>query len=172
MAKLGKNRLTLESAYGQVEIKRDSNGIPVIKTAEQKTLYYGLGWVHACDRIMNMELSRLIAQGRGAECLDRSLLSLDITMRRYNLWGDSLEEAKKLTGRDLELVTAYCDGVNERFRVGPLPFEFKLIKHKPDPWTAADVIATLKLIGMVDLTETQGWMERFIIEMIKQGYSL
>lgn len=172
MATLGKNHLTLESAYGQVKIKRDNNGIPVIKTAEQKALYYGLGWVHACDRIMNMELSRLIAQGRGAECLDRSLLQLDITMRRYNLWGDSLEEAKKLTGRDFELVTAYCDGVNERFRVGPLPFEFKLIKHKPAPWTAADVIATLKLIGMVDLTETQGWMERFIIEMIKQGYSL
>lgn len=170
MAQLSKYKLTLKSQFGLVELKRDENGIPVIKATSQPALYYGLGWVHAYDRIMNMELSRLVAQGRGAECLDPALLKLDITMRRYNLWGDSLGEAEKLKGWELELINAYCGGVNERFTHCHMPFEFRLISHKPAPWTAADVIATLKLIGMVDLTETQGWMEKFIIEMIKQGY--
>lgn len=170
MAKLNRKKLTLKSSFGLVELKRNEKGIPVIKATTQPALYYGLGWVHACDRILNMEFSRLVAQGRGAECLAPSLLKLDITMRRYNLWGDSVEESKKLEGRELELVSAYCSGVNERFTRGSLPLEFRLIGHKPAIWTAADVIATLKLIGLVDLTETQGWMEKFIIQMIKQEY--
>ena len=168
--RIGRKNRTLESPFGPVVIKRDTNGIPEITADALPAMYYGLGFMHAHDRILNMELNRLIAQGRGAECLDPSLLTLDRTMRRDRLYGDAKEEAKKLKGKDLELVEAYCRGVNRRFFKEPLPLEFKLIHHKPEPWTPADVIATLKLIGIVDLTETQGWMEKFIMEMLKQGY--
>jgi penicillin G amidase len=151
---------------------RNSSGIPVISSNNLEELYFGLGWVHANDRVLNLELSRLVARGRGAECLDPSLLQLDITMRRYNLWGDSLAEATKITGDELILANAYCSGVNERLLNGRLPFEFKLIGHRPEPWGIADSIAILKLIGLVDLTETQGWMEKFIIEMLRRDYPL
>jgi len=172
MVPFRKKPLTLQSPYGAVELRREEHGIPVITAQQKPALYYGLGWVHACDRLINMEINRLVARGRGAEGLNPALLKLDIVMRRYDLWGDSVKEARKLQGTEKELIEAYCAGVNARLKDAPPPFEFRLIGHTPAPWTAADVIAALKLIGMIDLTESQGWMEKFIIEMLKQGYPI
>lgn len=170
MIRLSRNRAALNSPYGTAEWKRDGNGVPVVTAPSRQALYYGLGWAHANDRFMNMELNRLVAQGRAAEFLDPAMLNLDIAMRRYDLWNDSVREAEKLGGREREWIDAYCAGVNARLERGPLPFELKLIRHRPAPWTAADIIATLKLIGVMDLTESQGWMEKFVIEMLRQGY--
>ncbi len=172
MAKLGRNGVVLKGIESNLTINREDHGIPVIRADSFADLYFGLGWVQAHDRFLNMELSRLIARGRGAECLDPFLLKLDIAMRRCNLWNDAIMEAAKLTGTTLKLINAYCAGVNERLTSGPLPFEFKLLGHRPDPWSPADSIITAKLIGVTDLTETQGWMEKFIIQMIKQDVPL
>ncbi len=171
-AKLGRNITVIKGSEGNISLNRDQHGIPVIQAATFEDLYYGLGWVHAHDRFLNMEASRIVAQGRGAECLDPSLLKLDMEMRRYNLWNDALAESARLDGKPLQLLNAYCAGVNRRLETGSLPFEFKLIGHRPDSWTPADSIVTAKLIGVTDLTETQGWMEKFIIQLIKQDVPL
>lgn len=171
MRKLGFDPHFVEGYLGQVEFKRNEHGVPVIKAGTIPDLYYGLGWIHAYDRPVALELSRLVAKGCAAEHLDPGLLDVDITMRRYNLWGDSKKQAGKLAPQTMELVEAYCAGVNNRYSRVRHPFEFKLIGYNPQPWVPADCILMTKLIGIIDLTETQGWMQKLIIQMIRHGVS-
>ncbi len=172
MVRLGSREITLQAVRGELKLKRNEYGIPCIKGDNYLDLYFGLGWIHAYDRLVAVELTRLIAKGRAAEHLDPELLNVDITMRRYNLWGDSKSEAAKLTGETLELLEAYCAGINRRLTSVKLPFEFNLIGYKPQPWTPADCIMMTKMMGIVDMTETQGWMEKLIIQMLQQSISL
>jgi penicillin G amidase len=172
MVKLGRKKKIIKGIDSNIDLSRDEHGVPVVRATTYTDLYYGLGWVHAHDRFLNMEVGRVVARGRGAECFDSSLLKLDIEMRRYNLRNDAEAESARLNNKTLQLINAYCAGVNRRLETGPLPFEFKLIGHRPEPWTPADTIITAKLIGVTDLTETQGWMEKFIIQLIKQDVPL
>ncbi len=169
MVKLGFQETRLKGYIDYMHLKRNEQGIPVVRAENIPDLHFGLGWVHAYDRLVGMELMRLIARGRAAEHLDPQLINVDIAMRRYNMWKDSLLEAENINAEAGELLDAYCAGVNNRLEKVSLPFEFKLIGYRPDPWTRADGITMLKMMGIVDLTETQGWMEKFIIQMIQQG---
>ncbi len=171
MFKLRFKETTVKGYPGKLSLKRNEHGVPCIKGGSRKDLYFGLGWIHAYERLVAMELTRLVAKGCAAEHLDPKLLKLDITMRRLNLWRDSKSEAKKLVGETLEMMEAYCSGINKRLSSLRLPFEFKLIGYKPEPWTPSDCILMTKMMGIVDMTETQGWMEKFIIHMLQQGVS-
>ncbi len=172
MTTLNYREISLKAYQGKIKLKRNENGVPIVKADNMPDLYFGLGWVHAYDRLVGMELMRLIARGQAAEHLDPQLIKVDIAMRRYNMWKDALLEAKKLGAGSGELLDAYCAGINYRLETVRPPFEFKLIGYTPEPWTRADGITMLKMMGIVDLTETQGWMEKFIIQMIKQGVAM
>ena len=172
MTSLGFKEISIKAYKDELRLKRNKYGIPCIKGNNYPDLFFGLGWITALDRLVALELTRLIAKGRAAEYLDPNLLNLDIIMRRYYLWGDSVSQVKELEKETLELLEAYCAGVNNRLSSARLPFEFKLIGYKPEPWTPADCILMTKMIGIVDLTETQGWMEKLIIQMLQQGVSV
>lgn len=170
--KLLDKELKMKAYRGEVFIKRNGHGIPCIRADNYQDMLFGLGWVHAHDRLMAMELTRLIAKGVAAEHLDPSLAGIDIAMRRYNLWGDSAAQSEKLTPETKDQIMAYCSGVNSFIKDNRLPFEFKLVGYNPEPWTPADCIMMMRFIGIVDMTETQGWMEKFIIQMIQKGLPL
>lgn len=174
MRKLKREEVWLQAVNGQVSVKRNEYGIPLVKADSFDDLYYGLGWVHAIDRPVELELTRLIAKGVAAENLEASedLIQTDIYMRRYNLWGDSLEQVAALDPDALRVVETYCAGINHVLIEGSRPFEFKLIGHKPEPWGAADCITMTKLIGLIDMTETQAWMEKLIVQMLQNGVPL
>lgn len=174
MVKLNQKEIEIAACDGTVFLKRDENGIPHIRAKSYNDLLFGLGWAHAYDRIMAMELTRIIGRGRASELLDGSpeFVEVDRVFRRYRLWPDSLEEARKVSGEARELVEAYCDGVNRVLESGRRPFEFKLLRHKPEPWSPADCVLITRMMGLVDLSETQGFMEKFIIQMIQNGVPL
>lgn len=169
MFRLGFEETAIKGYPGELSLKRNEYGVPCISGGSQRDLYFGLGWIHAYDRLLAMELTRLIAKGYAAEHLDPKLVKLDITMRRLNLWRDSQTEARKLEPETMEMMEAYCAGVNNRLSSVKLPFEFKMLRYKPEPWSPSDCILITKMMGIVDLTETQGLMEKFIIQMLQQG---
>ena len=74
----------IKPVSGEVSIKRDKHGTPVIKAEDFPDALYGLGMVHAFDRGMQMELTRLVARGRMAEHLPPTMTSRHgQTMRKY-----------------------------------------------------------------------------------------
>ena len=174
MEKLKGSEVRIGAVHGEVSVLRDENGVPHVRAGSFPDLLFGLGWVTAVDRPVQLELTRLVAKGVTAEFLkpDPEMVELDKSMRRYNLWGDSKFQAECLRPETRELVDAYCAGVNHGMRERRRPLEFRLLKHQPEEWTPADSIVVLKLTGLVDMTETQGWVEKLIIQMIREGSDL
>lgn len=168
--------VTLQAVKGEVVINRNEHGVPIITAGGRLDMVFGLGAVHAYDRPVEMELVRLVAKGRASEVLgagpEESILNYDKTMRRYGLWKSAAEQEKLLEPMVDEEIRAYCSGVNYVLENNDLPVEFLLLEHKPEPWTPADCLLLTDILWLVDMTETQGWMEKFIIQMLQQDVPL
>lgn len=174
MKKLKSTEIRIQGVEGPIRLSRNEYGVPLVRAKNLIDLFYGLGWVHAHDRPAELELTRLVAKGTAAEHLDASeeLVASDIYMRRYNMWGDGQAQVAHLTPEAARITDSYCAGINHVLENGGRPFEFKLIGHRPEPWSAADCITMTKIIGLIDMTETQGWVEKLIVQMLQNGVPL
>ncbi len=157
-----------------VRLKRDENGVVHISAGSQLGAYFGLGWAHANDRLIQMMLVRLIARGEASENLKATdeLIAIDRFMRQINLRDDARDQVAALSPEARSVVEAYTEGVNTFLEKEKLPFEFKLVKYKPAPWKPEDSLITIKIMGYVGLAQAQGDMEKFIVQMIQGGATL
>jgi len=156
----------------QVPIKRDEHGVPHVYAQTEVDLYRGIGNCHGVDRGMQMLLLRIIGQGRASEILAASdeMLRLDTFFRRMNLAAGAEDEIAKSAPRVRELVDAYCDGVTAAFQEKS-PWELRVAGYRPTPWTVADVMLTSRVVGFLGLAQSQGDMERLVVEMVQAGVS-
>ena len=130
-----------------VTVLRDSWGIPHIYAADQHDLMVALGFVHAPDRLWQMERARRTAEGRLSEILGESALETDKFMRLLGLT-ELRDEALDSIPTELQrLLEAYVSGVNSYLRVrgDDLPPEFQTVDLVPEPWEVKDVFAPLVL---------------------------
>ncbi len=151
-----------------LRLARDEHGVPHVSAPDLAALSWGLGYCHAHDRGLQLWLTRVLAQGRASECLSASAecLLIDRFFRRLGLQG-SLES--RPSGREAEL-SAYAAGINARLRQG-VPWELRLIGYQPEPWTVADSVLMTQVIGYVGLAQTQGELERLLLEMVQAKVS-
>ncbi len=156
---------------GPIRIARDAHGVPHISAASEADLYRGLGFCHGTDRALQILLTRILARGRASELLRASadMLALDRFFRRLNLGGDAEAEVAKVPPADRALAEAYAAGVNQALAVG-VPWELRLLGYrKPEPWTLADSVLTARVVGYVALAQSQGDMERLLVELVQAG---
>ena len=126
-----------------VRIDRDEHGIPNIVAANERDATFALGYVHAQDRLWQMEMNRRIAAGRLAEVLGEPALDTDKFLRTIGIARTAQSIYQNLDAEHRDLLDAYAAGVNAYLnkRGGPLPPEFFLTRApKPEPWTPADSI--------------------------------
>jgi penicillin amidase len=133
-----------------VRLVWDRNAVPHIFAASMRDAYRTLGWVHARDRLWQMETQRRIGQGRLAELVGTLGLDLDREMRvlgLYRLAEASYGALDADTRADLD---AYAAGVNAYLDhpVAPLPLEFQLLHITPEPWRPADSLVFGKLMAL------------------------
>ncbi|AWR86096.1 penicillin acylase family protein [Meiothermus taiwanensis] len=136
----------VQGLSGPVRITFDQWGVPHIRAqASDMDVFFAQGYVHARDRLFQMELGRRAAQGRLAEILGSGAIEQD---RFFRTWGfyraalAALPHHSEFTRRALE---AYAAGVNQFIREGRLPLPFALLGFTPEPWTPADTLAWGKL---------------------------
>ena len=128
---------------GRIEILRDSDFIPHIRADNQLDAYFGLGYVHAQDRLWQMDFQRRLGQGRLSEILGRSGLPFDRLTRTL---GFHLTAGKtwNLADEDTrQTVVSYTAGINAFIasrRSWRLPPEFILVRARPQLWSGADVM--------------------------------
>jgi penicillin amidase len=160
------------SLLGGIFIKRDPNGIPNVQANTEAGLYAGMGYCHASDRGMQMLLMRILGYGRASEYLESSdeLLEVDRFFRKMNWHGNLEEEIEKLSNSERSLVIAYCQGVNEAL-IKSIPWEFRLMGYKPEPWEIRDSVLLSRMIGFLTLAQSQGEIERLLVEMVQAGVS-
>ena len=150
--------LSLPRAEGQenlfglenpVEILRDENGIPTIRAATSREAYFALGFVHAQDRLWQMEMTRRVGAGRLSEFLGEDTLGVDRFMRTMGFYRLAERQAEGMTGEVREALESYAEGVNAYLakKTKSLPPEFLILGHRPEPWTMADSLVWSKLMA-------------------------
>ncbi len=165
------NDFTLRAIDGQLQVHRDQLGYPQVTAGTEPDMFFGLGYLHALDRQVQMWVTRIIGRGQGSQHLDAGpeMLEVDKYLRWLDLAGDAEREVALLTPEARALVEAYCRGVNAAVAASPRPLEFRLVGYRAEPWTAADVLLVAKMIGYVGLASTQADAEKFIIQLVQAG---
>ena len=132
-----------------VRIDRDAAGVPTINAASDNDAAFALGYVHAEDRLFQMDLQRHYAAGRLAEWFGPPALGSDRMMRTLGL---ARVAARQFAGLSEEVqagLRAYAAGVNAylRDRRTALPPEYYLLRADPEPWRPEDTLLWGKLMA-------------------------
>lgn len=142
--------VALAGLTAPVDIARDAHGIPTIRAAGEADAYFALGFVHAQDRLWQMEAMRRLCAGRLAELLGARAVPSDRMMRTLGLYRLAENGLARLPADVRGAVDAYGAGVNAWIagHRGAPPPEFVLLGHAPEPWRPADSLVWGRLMGM------------------------
>ncbi len=139
----------LPGLKGEVEMLRDGLGVPHLFANALQDLYFAQGYVHAQDRLWQMELNRRVAAGRLSELFGEVTLEADRFLRRLGLRRAAEQDVPLLSEESRQLSEAYAAGVNafvERHQ-GRLPLEMLFLRVKPEPWSVADSLSWAKMMA-------------------------
>lgn len=139
----------LNNIDSQITIRRDSNGIPAVTASKDENAYFGLGYVHAQDRMWQLEVQRRLAGGTLSEIFGASALKTDVYMRTLAFYERAEKDWSSLSKPAQRSLKAYTKGINawlEQKRT--LPIEFQVLGVKPAPWSEIDSLAWMKVFGM------------------------
>ena len=136
-----KGSLTLNGLSGEVEVYYDDYGVPHIYAGNEADAYRALGYVHAQDRLWQMELVRRIAAGRLSELFGPDLLKTDKFFKGLGIEYASAKAIQKLdTASGAYLLSrAYLDGVNSFIESGTTPIEFRLLGIEKETYDLNDM---------------------------------
>ena len=142
--------VTVAGLTAPVEIVRDADAIPHIFAASKNDALFGLGYVHAQDRLWQMEFQRRIGHGRLSEMFgeatvpqDRFLRTVGFGRAARSAWASTPDWAK-------QQINAYVAGVNAfiaSHHGTALPPEFSLLRIEPEPFTGPDVLVWVKMMA-------------------------
>ena len=120
---------TVSGLDTSVTIVRDSNAIPHIYADSMSDAYRALGYVHAQDRLWQMEAMRRLGRGRLAEILGPVALPSDRMMRLLDISRLADRQFRILEPETRRALTAYAEGVNGWMmgREQILPMEFSIL---------------------------------------------
>ncbi len=144
--------LVLPGLEQPVEILRDSLGVPHVWANSIDDAVFAQGYLHAVDRLWQLEMFRRVAQGRLSELFGEETVDADRFLRTLGLARAGRETA--ISDRTRELGEAYVRGVNAavaRWR-GLLPPEFVLLRAAFEPWELEHSLGIEKIMAW-DLSE-------------------
>jgi len=184
-----RGKIVMPGLENNVTVIIDGYGVPHIFAKSEIDVAYVLGYLHAHDRLFQMDLQRRLVEGRLSEVLGEAAYQTDVLYRILGLYRGaqkSLElleniskgekashypqmdvtlikdDAKKL----LDMLDAYSKGVNfaieEMEKENALPLEFKLLGYKPEPWTPLNILEIGRLISW-GLTGTFADLELYLV---------
>ena len=140
--------LTVAGLDGPVEIVRDAAGVPHIFATTDHDAVFALGYVHAQDRLWQMEMNRRIGNGRLSEVLGEATLDIDKFQRTLGYARVVRQNYETLPQRTKDLLAAYAAGVNGwRGEGHTLPPEFLILGVAFEPWTVYDSLVWAKMMA-------------------------
>ncbi len=136
--------LELKNIKTQTTVYFDDYGVPHIYANSKTDAMITLGFVHAQDRLWQMELLRRIASGRLSEIFGNKALKSDLFFAGLGI-NEASEKAIKTLDKSSEsyqLAMAYIDGINQYIEQGKTPIEFRLLGLKKSKFELKDVYNT------------------------------
>jgi penicillin amidase len=143
-------KLAVPGLSAPVEVIRDEWGVPQLYAANEHDLFFAQGFVHAQDRLWQMELNRHTSGGTLSELFGAAVLSTDKQLRTYGIRREAERELAGMDPATRAILDAYAQGVNAYVAAnrGRLPVEFSILGVDPRPWTPVDSIAWGKMIAL------------------------
>jgi penicillin amidase len=137
--------VSITGISSDVKIYSDDYGVPHILASNESDMYFALGYMHARDRLWQMDLMRRVAEGRLAEILGTKVLDYDKLFRTIGINKTAYKLYENASPKSKDILNAYSKGVN-RFietHMNELPADFdifpdtsitlfKKIKVEPD----------------------------------------
>ncbi len=139
----------LEDISDEIKIYRDDFGIPYIEANNEEDLFFALGFVHAQDRLFQMDITRRAGLGRLSEILGPAALDFDLMFRTAGfedlakkLYDNANPESKKIA-------QAYVKGINTYLKHsgGNYSIEFSLLNYEPEKWEPYQVYLIARLVA-------------------------
>lgn len=164
--------LTLKGLEKEVEVYFDEYGIPHIYAQNETDAQFALGYVHAQDRLFQMEMMRRLGKGRLAEILGAELVKTDRFFRTLG----THEAAKRGTERFNNLeennpmkkaALAYHAGINSYIKNGSTPIEYHILGIEKEPFTIEDSYA---IFGYMAFSFAQAFRTDPLVTRIHEKY--
>ena len=119
-----------------VTIYRDERGVPHILAQDEHDMFFAAGYVHAQDRLWQMDIIRRAGEGRLSEILGDVAIEFDKLFRTLGVARVAGEIEKNLHPESRRTLDAYAEGINAFIRENgkKLPIEFDILNYRPELW--------------------------------------
>ena len=152
---------SLKGIENSVEIIRDSWGVPHLYAQNMHDLFFAQGFVHAQERLWQMEILRRVARGKLSEIFGRPTLEVDRITRTFGFERIAKEDWQNADEEMKALILAYVRGINAflNHEKTKNPLELFLIGLRPSMWQVEDTLAISRLIVW---QLSHGWYHKII----------
>jgi len=139
----------LPNLSDEVQVYYDNYGIPHIYGQNNEDAFKALGYVHAQDRLWQMELLRRVAKGELSEVFGIDLLETDRFFISLGIDDASAKTVARLDENSnmVALSQAYLEGVNQFIEEGPTPIEFYLTGLEKKSFSLRDIYNAVGYLG-------------------------
>lgn len=132
----------VDGLLDSVAIYTSGEGIPFIKASNTKDMLFTLGYLHARDRLLELEFNRLVAEGRLSEFFGPKMVNADKYLRQLMLPTKAALQLKEINSKTLPLLQAYTEGINYCINSESviIQSEFAATGIQPGNWNVKDIV--------------------------------
>jgi len=156
-----RGRVAIPSLFAPVDARFDRQGVPHVRAVLEVDAWRALGFIHAADRLFQMELRRRAAHGRLAEIFGSAAIAMDREARMSGYAALARRDWDSLGDNERLALEAYADGVNAFLADHAPPLEMRGLSLTPEPWTPVDSLAFVRLLqdglSVAEAVERGAW---------------
>ncbi len=154
--------IAVSGLKSQVKVYFDEFGVPQVFAQNQDDAYFTQGYLHAQDRLWQMDLTRRVAEGRLSEIFGSSVIEFDKLFRTIGIYRFAYRWYNSISPDSKRTLESYSAGVNKfiESHYNNLPVEFDALNYKPEPWKPEN---SLMLARMMAWDLNIGWYTDYIM---------
>ncbi len=151
---------TLDGLTAAAIIERDSHGLATLRAGNRTDLARAMGYLHAQERYLDMDLARRVAAGELAALVGAAALPLDRRHRLHRFRNQAARWVETLPAGEKAALDAYRDGVNAGLAaLSVRPWPYLLLRQQPEPWRSEDSLLVVMAM-FFDLQDGDNRRER------------
>ncbi|MCB0391198.1 MAG: penicillin acylase family protein [Bdellovibrionales bacterium] len=144
--------LSFKELKESIFVQIDDHAVPHIFAKNNFDLYFAQGYLHAKDRLFQMDLSARAGSGRLSEIVGNKALDIDKFFISIGMREGARQSANAFLKDPLtnEAVTAYVSGINtyiDSLSFKDYPLEYKLLNAKPEHFTPLHIAQFLMIMS-------------------------
>lgn len=163
--------VVLQGLKQEVQVKYDTFGIPHIYAGSEEDAFFALGYVHAQDRLFQMELLRRVGAGTLSEIFGDDMSEVDRLFRTLGINEAAKKSAAAFLSSDTAMFQknawAYLGGINAYLETGTTPVEFQILGIEKQKFTPEDIY---RIIGYMSFNFAEALRSDPVFEKINSQW--